>query len=261
MLRSIKNLIGYPIHATDGDFGKVVDCLFDDKEWGLRYLVVHTHGLLNRHDVLISPRDLDQPEVGWFDRHVPVKLTKQEIEDSPSVDMQKPVSQLYEEEYSRYHQHHVYWEGSMIWGSTIFPNLKADDRSKGLDALHEARMKWIGDRTLRSAKEVIGYAVTASDGDIGVVADLILQTDQWRVRHLVVDTNKWLPGGKVLIDVDWTEEVEWARKDIVVNQTKETIRQAPTYYAHDPVNRDYEQDLYDYYGEPRYWEEKFPPVM
>lgn len=261
MLRSIKELIGYPIHATDGDFGKVADCLFDDKEWGLRYLVVHTHGLLNRHDVLISPRDLDQPEVGWYGRHVPVKLTKEEIGKSPSVDTQKPVSRLYEEEYARYHRHEVYWEGSMIWGATIFPHAERPEQSEGLAELHDARMKWIADRTIRSAEEVIGYNVAATDGDIGVVDDLILQTDQWRIRHIVVDTNKWLPGGKVLIDVNWAEDFNWAAKQVEVNQTKVKIRHAPAFHPHDPVNRDYEADLYDYYGEPRYWEEPISPVM
>lgn len=261
MLRSIKDLIGYPIHATDGHFGRVADCLFDDKEWGLRYLVVHTHGLLDRHDVLISPRDLDQPGAGWFERHVPVTLTKQQIEDSPTVDTDKPVSKLYEEEYARYHRHVVYWEGSMIWGATLVPHLKRPDRDSARAAMHDRRMKWIADRTLRSANEVIGYHAKATDGDIGKVRDLILQTDQWRIRHLAVDSTKWLPGGNVLIDVDWAEDFNWAEELVSVNHTKEEIRNAPPFHPLDAVNRDYEKELYDYYGRPCYWEEMVPPFM
>ena len=259
MLRSIKDLIGYPLHATDGDFGKVTDCLIDDKEWGLRYLVADTGGWLKRHEVIVSPRSLDQPEVGWFDRHLPVKLTKEELEKSPPLESKKPISQLYEEEFARYFKHEMYWEGSFIWGAALSPSYRAQPPAS-VEALHEERLKWIADRCLRSAKEVMGYAVEASDGEIGHVDDLILQTDQWRVRYLVIDTRNWLPGKKVLADVDWVEDIDWSSEKVAVNQTRDKIRHSPTYHAHDAVNRKYEEEFYDYYGEPRYWEE-LPPIM
>lgn len=258
MLRSIKDLIGYPVQATDGDFGKVTDCLFDDREWGVRYLAVRTHGMLDRHEVLISPRDLDQPEVGWFGRHMLVNLSKDKIENSPSIGSDKPISQLCEEEYARYYRHQAYWEGAMIWGSMIVPQTARSKRPLGLEELHKNRMQQIADRSIRSVNEVIGYSVDATDGKIGAVVDLIVDTHHWRLRHLVIDTTKWLPGGKVLIDVDWVTDFDWAREEVIVDHSVEQIRSAPPFHSHEPVNRDYEQHLYDYYGRPRYWEEPEP---
>ena len=42
MLRSLKDLRGYAIRASDGVIGKVDDFYFDDETWAIRYLVVDT---------------------------------------------------------------------------------------------------------------------------------------------------------------------------------------------------------------------------
>ena len=55
MLRSVKDMIGYPIEATDGVVGKVKYVLFDDRHWRLRYVVVDTGTGLPKKKVLLSP--------------------------------------------------------------------------------------------------------------------------------------------------------------------------------------------------------------
>ena len=44
MLRSLKDIQGYQVNATDGDIGTVANFFFDDKDWTVRYLVVETGG-------------------------------------------------------------------------------------------------------------------------------------------------------------------------------------------------------------------------
>ena len=55
MLRSIKEIIGYDLLATDGSIGHVKDFYFDDEAWGVRYVVVDTGGWLSGRMVLLSP--------------------------------------------------------------------------------------------------------------------------------------------------------------------------------------------------------------
>ncbi len=43
MLRSVKNLEGLSIGATDGIIGKLKDFYFDDEAWVIRYAVVNTN--------------------------------------------------------------------------------------------------------------------------------------------------------------------------------------------------------------------------
>ncbi|MGF6992592.1 uncharacterized protein YrrD [Paraburkholderia sp. GAS32] len=55
MLRSIRDLRGSTVHASDGDIGSVSQVYFDDESWGVRYLVVETGNWLNDRQVLVSP--------------------------------------------------------------------------------------------------------------------------------------------------------------------------------------------------------------
>ena len=55
MLRSMKELDGFTIGATDGDIGMVNDCYFDDLSYTVRYVVVDTGGWLTGRKVLLSP--------------------------------------------------------------------------------------------------------------------------------------------------------------------------------------------------------------
>lgn len=110
-----------------------------------------------------------------------------------------------------------------------------------------------GDPHLRSSDEVKGYRIHASDGEIGHVEDFILEDEEWRIRYLVVDTGKWLPGKKVLVAPMWIKDILWADSMVVVNLTKEEIENSPPYSPELPINRDYEEVLYDYYGRPKYW--------
>jgi hypothetical protein len=70
---------------------------------------------------------------------------------------------------------------------------------------------------------------------------------------MVVDTRNWLPGEKVIIPPDWIKNISWSDSEVVVNVPSETIKNSPKFDPSEPVNRDYETTLYDYYGRPKYW--------
>jgi hypothetical protein len=57
----------------------------------------------------------------------------------------------------------------------------------------------VGDMHLRSANNVAGYYIEATDGEIGHVEDFIIDDETWEIRYMVVDIRNWLPGKKVLI--------------------------------------------------------------
>ena len=107
MLRSLNELEHYKVNATDGDIGSVVNFLLDDQRWVVRYLVVETGGLLGGHRVLISPISFSRAE--WSTRSIHVALTIEKVKDSPSVDVDKPVSRQHEQDYYRYYGYPYYW--------------------------------------------------------------------------------------------------------------------------------------------------------
>jgi hypothetical protein len=110
------------------------------------------------------------------------------------------------------------------------------------------------DCLLRSANELVGYHIKAVDGEIGHVEEFILDDESWTVRYLVVDTRNWLPGKKVLVPPAWIESADCLQETVTFDLTKGQIERSPEYDPSAPVNREYENLLYDFYGRPRYWE-------
>jgi len=92
MLRSAAKINGYAIKASDGLLGDVSDFLFDDATWSVRWLVVDTGNWLSGRKVLLPPTVLGG--VDQSAKEFQVKLTKQQVRDSPDIETQRPVSKL-----------------------------------------------------------------------------------------------------------------------------------------------------------------------
>src|SRR3989339_1019822 len=103
MLRSLKDLERYTVRATDGDIGSVVNFLLDDERWIVRYLVVQAGGslFLNGRMVLISPISFRQAD--WSTQYFHLALTMDKVKNSPSIDVDEPVSRQHERIYYRYY--------------------------------------------------------------------------------------------------------------------------------------------------------------
>jgi hypothetical protein len=106
---------------------------------------------------------------------------------------------------------------------------------------------------LQSTQEVIGYYIQASDGDIGHVEDFIADDAAWTMRYIVIDTRNWWPGKKVLVAPQWVTAVNWGESQVQVDLRCEDIKNSPEFDPAAPVNREYEERLYDFYGRPKYW--------
>src|SRR5437899_6243990 len=106
MLHKVKQLTGDVIVATDGPIGQVDEIYFDDQAWNVRYFVVDTGGWLGGRKVLISPESIDRQHSS--ETGISVTLSRKQVEDSPGIDTQKPVSRQYEEIYARYYGYPFY---------------------------------------------------------------------------------------------------------------------------------------------------------
>ncbi len=245
MLRSAKGLRGYTVRASDGPIGKVHDVYFDDSTWTARYLVVDTGGWLSGRQVLLSPASCGVPDSEQ--KLVPVALTREQVENSPPVEADRPVSRQHEIELAAYYGWPDYWIGDPGFG----PGAVYVPASAGAA---EAAQRTKGDPHLRSTREVQGYHIQAPDGEIGHVEDFLIEDGAWAIRYLVVDTRNWLPGKRVLIAPQWVKEVNWAEMKVLVEVPRAAIRHSPAYDPSAPVTRDYESKLHEHYGRSKYWE-------
>jgi hypothetical protein len=253
MLRSVSEIMNYTLAAKDGEIGRCKDFLFDDQHWTIRYMVADTGKWLPGRKVLISPLSLEEPE--WATKKFPVTLTKEQIEKSPPLDEDAPVSRLYEKKHFDYYSWPYYWAGGSIWGAMPYPYVPISLLPEAeLEKIKETQEKIHPEEShLRSVKEIHGYHIKAEDGEIGHVEDFIAADDVWTIRYMIVDTRNWLPGRKVLVSPGWIESISWAEKKVDVDLTVDAIKNGPEFDPSQPVNREYEVRLYDFYGRPKYW--------
>ncbi len=254
MLRSIKDLHGYTIQATDGEMGEVYEFYFDDELWAVRYVVVETGNWLSGRRVLISPAVLGQPNAE--EERLPVSLTRDQVRNSPEVDTDKPISRQKEQELNAYYGWPAYWtagEGPAGHSQAIIgayaqgPVLTEEEPEARAEPSSQDKTR------LRSTRDVIGYYIQASDGDIGHVQDFVVDDEIWEIRYMVVDTRNWWPGKEVLVAPQWIEKVGWEEGKVHVDLTRESIRNSPEFDNLSAVNRDYENRLYEHYRRRKYW--------
>ena len=246
MLIKAKALRGYTLDSRDGEIGTVKEFYFDDRHWTIRYLVADTGSWLTGRQVLISPYALIS--VIKQEQHIGVNLTKKQIEDSPSLNSDKPVSRRFEEAYNGYYGWPIYWNGRYAWGSS--PYMLGPDCEKWEKSIQgEKAWKF----HLRSMLDVSGHYIQATDGEIGHVEDFIIDDQTWAIRYLVIGTRNWWPGKKVLVSPRWIERVSWSESKVFVNLSRETIKQSPEYTEESLLTREYEIELHGHYNRPGYW--------
>jgi uncharacterized protein YrrD len=246
MLSKAKTLKGYSIQSTDGEtIGKVNEFYFDDRHWTIRYLVADTGNWLTGRQVLISPYAM--VAVNRDHQDIVADLTKKQIEHSPSLDSDKPVSRQFEESYYGYYGYPMYWGGPYNWGA--YPYI-VRDRENWRES-NRGGKAW--DHHLRSTRAVSGHHIQAKDGELGHVEDFIIDDETWAIRYLIVNTSNWWAGKKVLVSPQWIERVSWGESKVFVNLSRETIKQSPEYTDESLLTRDYEIGLHGHYNRKGYW--------
>lgn len=245
MLFRVKRIQGYQLKCSDGEIGKVKEFYFDDRHWTIRYLVLDTGHWLHTRKVLISPYSLTR--ISKMRETIGTSLSRAQIENSPCLDSDKPVSRQFETEYHGYYGYPEYWGGAAIWGYS--PHILRDPENWYAREAPENHV----DSHLRSTRDVIGHHIQANNGEIGHVDDFLLDDKNWAIRYLIVDTQNWLPGTKVLISPQWIESISWAASSVKVSLSRELIRNSPKYIRDSELTRNYESQIYHHYNRRGYW--------
>jgi hypothetical protein len=231
MLHSIKQLRGTKLGASDGVIGQLKDFYFDDRNWVVRYLVVDTGNWLPGRKVLLTPHALDRLDpAGTL---LSVRLTRRQIEDSPSIESHKPVSRQYEEEYYRYYGWPFYWQGNALWGMSGFPilDLPPSPAPVGPGALIGPQPEHT-DAHLRSTEAVNGYHLCTSDGIIGHICDFMMDSPSWAISQLVIKTGHRFSGKEVLLPTTDVTRISYEESTVFVALPGESVERKP---AHPPA--------------------------
>ena len=121
--------------------------------------------------MLISPIAIGHPN--WSERARFVSLTKAQVEDSPDIDTELPVSRQHEIRHLRYYGYPYYWGGTGLWGAVDDPSMMLmtgydgfvptpraqQTEAEEAYASAEAARHQNDDPHLRSCKAVTGYHI------------------------------------------------------------------------------------------------------
>jgi hypothetical protein len=246
MLWDASAINGYAIEASNGRLGTVSDSLFEDVSWVIRWLVVDTGNWLSGRKVLLPLWTLGQPDPAL--RHFPIKLTIQQVKDSPDVDTDQPVSRQIEAHVYNYYGWDPYWGGSNFGMNAMATPVVAPLWSTPRDPGSADAQRNEGNPHLRSIAAVTGYHIHATDGEIGHAEDFLVDDAGWGIRYVAVDTKNWWPGKKVLISPRTIREIDWADRLIHLNVNRQKVKDGPPYDPSITVDGAYDETFLTYYG-------------
>jgi uncharacterized protein YrrD len=215
MLHNLKQIRGHKLAASDGTVGHVKDFYFDDKTWAIRYLIADTGNWLTGRQVLLSPYAFGRLDPDG--KVLSINLTRKQIENSPSIDTDRPVSRQYETNYYNYYGWPNYWQGGRTWGSSEYPLFTPVERQWDSRFYHYPQ--W-DDIHLRSVNAVTGYQIQATDGTLGSVSGFLVDAKSWVIRELTVETGHWYSGKEIVITPSQVERISYDESKVFVKLTK-----------------------------------------
>jgi hypothetical protein len=239
MLRSVKTIEGFHLEATDAEIGHVSDVLFEDDSWAVRYVEVETGGWIPGRRVLLAPQSLGPLE--WDRKRLDVRLTKAQVEAAPNSLTDLPVSRQEEMALHEHYGWELYWPdvaGEPFGG----PPLLAAEPPASAEA---ASAPEAGDPHLRSAREVVGYVVVATDGDAGHLADLLIDEDTWTIAAMLVRLGHLFGRHTHLCSLDWVRSIDWAEGALHLGVPAARVERAPRYEPGAADSRRHEAELRD----------------
>ncbi|WP_430809638.1 MULTISPECIES: PRC-barrel domain-containing protein [unclassified Carboxylicivirga] len=240
---SLKNLTNYNIRTKDGEKAEIVDLLFDEEQWRIRYVQVDLE-TLNKDKKVLIPRSI-MVGVPRKEGTLQLDVEKALIANGPTLEQHAPVSLRFQEIINKNYGVLNYWDepfmatGHVGMASLIPTVLKAQNRE-----IEEEEIKTL----LRSFNEVLGYQIRAKDGALGHVEDLIVREEDWQVAYAVVDTSNWLPWSKkVLIPLSYLQHVSYVDEELSINMDKDAIKHAPEYDPSALIDHSVEQRTHSFY--------------
>jgi hypothetical protein len=218
MLRKLRELRTYRLHATDGDIGHLEQFYFDDRDWKIRYFVVDIGTWLHGKKVLMSPSAITG--VDETTKTINAAFTKQQVQESEDISTHKPEGLVQPHDYSLY---------------------------LGLPYYLTNSFQEDYDEHLRSSKMVSRYHVMAVDGEIGHIEDGIVDDEKWIIQYVVTTVSNWWSAKKVLLPTEWILWISAAESNVYASLTRNNIATAPAFDSAKPLTNDLEIALHNHY--------------
>jgi sporulation protein YlmC with PRC-barrel domain len=103
---------------------------------------------------------------------------------------------------------------------------------------------------VKRARELFGYTVRATDGNLGKLIDLYLDDEDWTIRYLAVETGPWLLGRRVLVRPTEAQEPLEEERVIPIMISRKEVERSPEIELAKTVPQEERAELDQYWGWP-----------
>ncbi|WP_353230530.1 PRC-barrel domain-containing protein [Novosphingobium sp.] len=214
MLWSASSIRGYTVVASDGTSGTVSDFIFEDRGWAIRWLVVETGAWFagRRLFVPVSAFGHPDPETQAFS----LDMTLAELADCPGRDL----AQLSDAETGAH-----FTQDDMAGGQTDH----AGPHFRSLAVMSQA-------------------TVAADDGAVGHAEDFLIDSADWQVKYLVVDTSDWWFGEKILISTHAITGIDYMHHVLTLDVTRQFVKDGARFSPEQTVDGAFDESFETYFG-------------
>lgn len=237
-------VVGREVGAADEPvaLGTLDDLRVDVRDWRVGHLVLATGGPLAPRRVLLGT---DRPVA--FDlvrRELVTEWTPYDVDTAPEASSLRTAADAAEDDPDG--------EGGLMFGpgGSGGPGASTGDDGPavlGGDPAAVSVPPTEEERHLHDARELLGYAIGGSDGEVGTVSDLLIDRESPAIAWLVVATGSWLSGRDVVLDPAWTTDASAAGRRMSVALTRERMREAPPLESLDGLDHAYGAALAAFY--------------
>lgn len=203
MLWSFKNLLEYTILTTDGMREPIVSALFDGALWELRYLIVKPEGF-SPTPVMIALTAMRSPN--QVARALPTELTAQQVKNSPTIVMNMLMTPSTQKRLNECYALYQYWALSGYASSSLPLALLSGPETQQPETT-----------TFRDTHGLLAMTITAIDGDIGMVDDVIADDETWAIRYLIINGNPSEGDKTAWIPLELVNSVNWEAQHITID--------------------------------------------
>ncbi|MCM2677087.1 PRC-barrel domain-containing protein [Alkalicoccobacillus plakortidis] len=108
LLQSITDLRGYKIHAKNGEVGKALDFILNEKNWTINYIIVDVGGVFTREPIPLAAEWIT--DISWQDKTITVNVEKELIESAPDYELHEAFTREHETQLYAHYARKGYWE-------------------------------------------------------------------------------------------------------------------------------------------------------
>ena len=223
MLFAFSDLASYRIIARDGDVGTLADAVYRPRHWRIRYLAVDLDETARNRPVLIPPAAIEQ--IDRADKAIRLRLTREQLLHSPDLDPRERLGRDTERELLA-HYHLPFYPDAGLQSLSDPGNVSVEVLDRLL-ARMDAQDSETREHPFPRLRAMMGETLYADGDKAGTVDDLLISSDDWHIRQLVVHIGRFLTGNRILVAPHWITRLPEEGPGLAVDLTATVLENSP----------------------------------